>query len=1785
MSALPPGNSAPSTLPPPDFNLADSQNEGLNESEMSHEEGDLVNDAPGDGKINVEEPNSNNDPGEGDQGAGGDPNASVGGNGDPGAGEGNGGGETSQKNAQVGMGGGSTVSAKGSSIGSGSTTAGSKGSKKGNTGASGGKETAGGSNSSSEGGGPGYGEFAQKVAKPVVEKDLKSIGKFSKSQQETQGSESFVNEARRATPTPDNEKQSQEGASRVNTAKNKNPKPGEEARTRTKFIQEMERNLPKKLKQVANFKKDGKAKKMLNKAKEQINVDAGEVNTSYKPLENLPPKTPGYPATPIPEVKAASVQHVEPLGQNMIAEVRPQDIEVQSYLDESDALIEKEGITQEHLDLVTDGDLYEAKLAREEMNGSVDTAGSEIEEVRKQEVTDLDKGLRKRAGMKSMMIKGARKRGLDQTKAKQEEAVKTLEERRKEVADEVMSRYQKVQSTVKTKLNTLNQVGLVEFNNGEKKASNEFSNAVDKRIKAFKKKRYKGIGGKIRWGWDLVVGINKLSEVKEIIESEKEVFVNKIDALIQTITKRNNEALDECRAMVETAREEIQTYIDGLAPELMSAANEAKEKIEYELEELEEEINRKEEELAAELQVKKDEAIAAIDEKIEELKKKMGGLVAKIGKFLLDAALKFIEWALKGVGIDPEPVLNVIRTVAGVIAAIVKNPIGFLKNLIKVVGGAFKEFFKNIKDNVLEAVMGWLTGQLAGTNIEIPTSFSLRSILKFVMQVLGISLEQLKDLLFGKIGAKAGGIIEGIVEVVSAFFTGGPEALWQALKQQFIEKGLPEVTDQVTEAVGAENMQTAEAIGNMASGAVDAAANGALPDHVVDTVKDKGWDWLRGKLVDRFGEEVVSTIEKVGKMVKDLVTEGPMALWEFIKESAGELKEMFFDAIKTWATSELVKKGIEKLLTFLIPGGGIIEAVIGIFKSIMFFIENSGLLGKIVGSVFGAVGDIASGDVGSAMGKIVNAIKLSLTALIKWFAKILNLDKIVDVITNVIEKIRGFIQPLIEKAMDFIVNGLKSLFQKIKDWFKSLFKKDDENEEGEGEEQTEEITLDPATGWPVYVGNPEKTEQVHTGIRALIDSTKPYLNEEDKLAIGDAQKVANDVKSQHSVFSSLQATPAQEVPGAVADRKDGEDKHYYLFTASPMQIVTAGFAGPDPNYDKYVGQTVDEEGQVGAYKGQLGAAKEPGVNVREIPNTDPGTTTVGQIPYQTGVYVKATDTTNKFYYVIGENGVRGWMLKQFVLRPKPEPGASVHFVQEPNLLTIMENHYVSTGKWDISTGNDYTTLAAAILAVNDGNGSISVDMDGVEAFISKHWIRNILDEQMTENKAIFANITVYADRNMWLPSVAYIKQLQKEGAIGSRSDSVNKLIEVGQGLSGFTIGVTEGLFKGLWDMLTGLWDLGEGIIDTIKGLLDGSLFASLKDIYENLKDLTWEKAEQMVAELITMGKSAWGDFKDHWNSADMYKRWHFRGSIVGQIALEVILAIFSGGASLGAKVLGKLGKYFPKLKTVMNKLLDAADELDFRPRKDRKDGDREDNGNGTKDDREWAQTRMMAALVTEGHDAKDTPVSELIPFLNATFAAKSKTVSHYEAKPKGDGSHEILQLSRRNDVDKHYTGKTQEEQALDKRVGKEIELPGRGIKVRGFNNAGEMFERLGNLKNRIRGVEVKGVKLDDAKVGIRGSAVTGVSSKGGEFRWTGKASDVDFFVYSPKLEALLDRKRIRFKDGVMSPDVAGDLDPKLTEVLEDFGAETYSQIGRKSSAYILRQSLVDSLGEADAVTY
>lgn len=255
---------------------------------------------------------------------------------------------------------------------------------------------------------------------------------------------------------------------------------------------------------------------------------------------------------------------------------------------------------------------------------------------------------------------------------------------------------------------------------------------------------------------------------------------------------------------------------------------------------------------------------------------------------------------------------------------------------------------------------------------------------------------------------------------------------------------------------------------------------------------------------------------------------------------------------------------------------------------------------------------------------------------------------------------------------------------------------------------------------------------------------------------------------------------------------------------------------------------------------------------------------------------------------------------------------------------------------------------------------------------------------MIDNFAIYQGSKILKGHNIWLPSPDYVRILQSSGVIGSRPGWINTAVDIGKGIAGFTAGIISGIFGSLWDTLTGLWELGKGIVSTIKGALDGSLFASIKSIYDTVTNMTWEDLKNMVGEVITMGKNAFNDFYFQWEKQpDTYKKWHFRGYTIGAIALEVVLAIFTGGATLGTKVLAKIGKYFPKLKGILNILLKTADDLNFRRRgkgrgdksKDRDDDrDRDkDKENMSEGDRAWEQARVLATLVTEEHDIMNNP--------------------------------------------------------------------------------------------------------------------------------------------------------------------------------------------------------------------
>ena len=126
------------------------------------------------------------------------------------------------------------------------------------------------------------------------------------------------------------------------------------------------------------------------------------------------------------------------------------------------------------------------------------------------------------------------------------------------------------------------------------------------------------------------------------------------------------------------------------------------------------------------------------------------------------------------------------------------------------------------------------------------------------------------------------------------------------------------------------------------------------------------WANIRVKLVKKVGEDKVRAAEKSVAIIKALVTKGPIALWDLLQSKAAEIKQKAMEGIRQWVILQIVKKGVFKLAMMLNPAGALIQAIIMIYDTVMFFIENWNRIVEFVKSIFDSIGDIAMGKVSAA---------------------------------------------------------------------------------------------------------------------------------------------------------------------------------------------------------------------------------------------------------------------------------------------------------------------------------------------------------------------------------------------------------------------------------------------------------------------------------------------------------------------------------------------------------------------------------------------------------------------------------------------------------------------------------------------------------------------------------------------------------------------------------------------------------------------------------------------------
>jgi hypothetical protein len=152
-------------------------------------------------------------------------------------------------------------------------------------------------------------------------------------------------------------------------------------------------------------------------------------------------------------------------------------------------------------------------------------------------------------------------------------------------------------------------------------------------------------------------------------------------------------------------------------------------------------------------------------------------------------------------------VMPYLKKAASAFRTILRDPIGFIRNLVRAGIQGFRQFAANFLTHLRASLVAWLTGALGGANIYIPQAFNFREIVKFVLSVLGLTWQNVRSKLVRRIGETAVAVLETTFDIVLTLVRDGPAAAWEKIQealtnlQQMVTEGIMNfVRDRIVQA-------------------------------------------------------------------------------------------------------------------------------------------------------------------------------------------------------------------------------------------------------------------------------------------------------------------------------------------------------------------------------------------------------------------------------------------------------------------------------------------------------------------------------------------------------------------------------------------------------------------------------------------------------------------------------------------------------------------------------------------------------------------------------------------------------------------------------------------------------------------------------------------------------------------------------------------------------------------------------------------------------------------------
>lgn len=181
-------------------------------------------------------------------------------------------------------------------------------------------------------------------------------------------------------------------------------------------------------------------------------------------------------------------------------------------------------------------------------------------------------------------------------------------------------------------------------------------------------------------------------------------------------------------------------------------------------------MDEKSEQLVQDLAQKYTEALDAIDEEITALQEANKGLWDRVKDAVVGVIQTIIELT--------NALMGILAKAASAVSKIIKDPIGFLGNVVRYVGDGLNLFTANIEQHLKTGLVSWLLGTAVKTGLQIPAKFDAKGIVQLLASLLGLTWDTIRAKIVRKgVPDKAMATVEKSIPEAQALQREGPAGL------------------------------------------------------------------------------------------------------------------------------------------------------------------------------------------------------------------------------------------------------------------------------------------------------------------------------------------------------------------------------------------------------------------------------------------------------------------------------------------------------------------------------------------------------------------------------------------------------------------------------------------------------------------------------------------------------------------------------------------------------------------------------------------------------------------------------------------------------------------------------------------------------------------------------------------------------------------------------------------------------------------------------------------------